>query len=732
MIGNVGLVVIGAIALVIVGGLIAFTRFYRKVDQGRTLIINPMTGLPRVSFTGGVVWPVVNRAEVMDISVKTIDLERRGQEGLICLDNIRADIKVTFFVKVNKTVEDVLKVAQNIGCARASDQNTLEELFIAKFSEALKTVGKRLNFEQLYTQRDDFKDQIIEVIGKDLSGYALEDAAIDFLEQTPLASMDPANILDAQGIRKITELTTKQNIDTNELKQTERMEMGAQNLKADEAIYRFDQARADAEAKKAKEIAIAQARESNEARRVEVDEQKRTALAKQKAEEEVRIGEQTKLRAVEVAEKAREREVGVEEVRVKKASDLEQIGREREVELRRIEKEKALEVEKKNIADVVRARVAVEKGVAEEEERIKDLRAHAEAERSKKVRVVGAEGEAQEGLVKEIKAAEAQEEVAKFEARKMLTIAEAELEAADKQARAKMRTAEGVQAEEAASGLAKVRVAEAEAVAIEKQGLAKAKVTREQMQAEADGEEVKGLAVAKVREAKAEATRKEGDATADVVRGTKLAEAKGDEEKGLAAARVEEAEAAAIEKRGAAEAAAVKEKLTAEAAGLADKAEAMKALDGVGREHEEYRLRLEQEKAIELRRIDANVSIAEEQAKVMGSAFEQAKINIVGGDGAFFDRFVKAVSLGQSMDGFVDNSETAQQAFSGYLSGEASVTDDVRDVLAGTSARSLKDLSITALLGKLAIDADDDTKEKIRRLANHARALGLGGDQKEG
>ena len=632
-------------------------------------------------------------------------------------------------MKVNKTVEDVLKVAQNIGCARASAQETLEEIFIAKFSEALKTVGKRLNFEQLYTQRDDFKDQIIEVIGRDLSGYALEDAAIDFLEQTPLGSMDPQNILDAQGIKKITDLTTKQNIDTNELKQIERMEMGAQDLKADEAIYRFDQARAEAEAKKAKEISIAQAREANEARRVEVEEQKRTALAKQKAEEEVRIGEQTKLRAVEVAEKAREREVGVEEVRVKKASDLEEIGREREVELRRIDKEKAVEVEKKNIADVVRARVAVEKGVAEEEERIKDLRAHAEADRSKKVRVVGAEAEAQEGLVKEIKAAEAQEEVAKHEARRRLTIAEAEFEAADKEARAKMRMAEGVQAEEAASGLALVRVSEAEAVAIEKQGLAKAKVTREQMQAEADGEEVKGMAEAKVREAKAEATRKEGAAEADAVRVGKLAEAKGDEEKGLAVARVQEAEATAISKRGTAEAAVVKEKLTAEAAGLADKAEAMKALDGVGREHEEYRLRLEQERIIELQRIQANIEIAEQQAQVMGHAFDQARINIVGGDGAFFERFMNAVSLGQSVDGFVDNSGTAQKAFEGYLSGEKSLTDDVRDVLAGTSAESLTDLSITAVLGRRATGADEDTKEKLRRLANHARALGLDGSK---
>ena len=55
---------------------------------------------------------------------------------------------------------------------------TLEELFVAKFSEALKTVGKQLDFVDLYTKREKFRDDIIEIIGKDLNGYVLEDAAI--------------------------------------------------------------------------------------------------------------------------------------------------------------------------------------------------------------------------------------------------------------------------------------------------------------------------------------------------------------------------------------------------------------------------------------------------------------------------------------------------------------------------------------------------------------------------
>ena len=94
-----------------------------------------MQAEPTVTFTGGVVIPVLHRSEVMNISVKTVEIDRRGKEGLICKDNIRADIRVSFFVKVNKTQEDVLKVAQSIGCSRASDPKTLEELFVAKFSK---------------------------------------------------------------------------------------------------------------------------------------------------------------------------------------------------------------------------------------------------------------------------------------------------------------------------------------------------------------------------------------------------------------------------------------------------------------------------------------------------------------------------------------------------------------------------------------------------------------------
>ena len=714
----------GVIFLVIVGTFFIISRFYRQVDQGKALIVNKKAG-PQVVFTGTVVLPIIHRAEIMDISVKSLDIDRRGKDGLICKDNIRADIKVAFFVRVNKTPEDVLKVAQAIGCARASDLQTLDELFSAKFSEALKTVGKQLEFEELYTKRGEFKDQLIEVIGRDLNGYILDDAAIDYLEQTPLNSLDPHNILDAQGIRKITEITAKQNVFTNELRQKERMDVGSQNLTADEAVFRYEQQRADAEAKKNKEIAISMSREQNEAMRVASDEAKKTSLVQQGNEGEVGKAEQDKVRQIAIAEKAREREISIEVERNEKARATEAIGRERAVELLRIEKEKALEIERKAIAEVVRERVSVEKGVAEEEERTKDIRVLADANRTKESRVIKAEGEAQEKVVKDVKTAQASEEVAKFDAKKQLILAEAGLEAADKQAKAKIRQAEGIQAEAAAAGLAEVRVKEADASAVEKLGMARIRV----------------------QEAEAGAIEKRGMAENAVIKERFAVEAAGEEQKGMAAARVQEAEAGALEKRGAAQASAeekhgvalavaaerqgvanavaVREKLLAEATGLAEKAKAMKAMEGTPREHEEFRLNLERQKEVQLAALATQRVLAEEQAKVLAVAMQHAKINIVGGDGAFFDRFIKTVGTAQTIDGAVDHSDVLKRVLGDYLDGKKSLPEDLKHVLKGVSPDDVQKLTLSAFLADLMRNADAGTKRKLSALVEKAKELGV-------
>ncbi|OGQ88287.1 MAG: hypothetical protein A2289_23005, partial [Deltaproteobacteria bacterium RIFOXYA12_FULL_58_15] len=610
-------VVVGILFFVVIGAALIISKFYRKVEQGHALVVNKI-GKTTVSFTGGLVLPIIHRAEIMDISLKTIEIDRRGKEGLICADNIRADIKVTFFVRVNKTQEDVLKVAQSVGCTRASKQDTVEELFNAKFSEALKTVGYNMEFVSLYNKRDDFKERIIKVIGTDLNGYSLEDAAIDFLEQTPLDSLDEDNILDANGIRKITELTVAQHVFTNEKQNWERQEITRQNVTARERILDLERQQAEAEAKQRREVETVKAEAEAQTEVRQAEERARAEAAKIDADEAIALEDEERKRKVAVAQKNRERVVAVEQERVLKDRNLEAIGRQREEQINLINKDKALEVEKKAIADVIRERVAVEKTVAQEEEQIKDLRAIAGAERHKKTTIITAEGVAEEALVKDIKAAEAKERAASHLAKERIIAAEAMLEASEKETRARIRISEGVQAETAAPGLGQVRVKEADAVAREKLGMVDVRVK----EADANAIEKVGLAEAKVHEEKM------------------VAEAKGVEEQGTARVRVEELGAVAIEKRGLAEALAIKEKLTAEATGLNEKAAAMKAMDEAGRGHEEFRIQLEKDEKIDRATIEANRQIAEAQARVLAEAFKNTKIDIVGGDGEFFQKFI--------------------------------------------------------------------------------------------
>lgn len=683
------LLFVSAVLIILVGMLLLVLKFFKKVEQGKALIVNTMRSEPVVTFTGKVVYPVINKAEIMDISLKTIEIDRRGREGLICRDNIRADIKVAFFVRVNKTREDVLKVAQSIGCARASDQETMEELFSAKFSEALKTVGKQMDFEDLYKKRDQFRDSIIEVIGHDLNGYVLEDAAIDYLEQTPLQSLDAQNILDAQGIYKITQLTALQHVETNRERRDEEMRIRQKDVEAREAILALNRQQSEAEAKQEREIATVQSREQAEAARVAAEERLKMERAGLQTDEHLAVQEENKQREIDVAAQNRKRAVAIEVERVERARALEAIARERDVEMETIAKEKALEQERKAIADVIRERVAVERTVAEEEERIKELRAVASAERDSRTTVITAEAEAQKLLVADIKAAEAGEQAARFKARERLTLAEAQQEASDKEAQAKIRLAEGVQAEAAATGLAEARVREANAVALEKQGLAEARIQLEKLRAEAAGTE----------------------------------------EQGMAQVRVDDAAAAVVEKRGLAEAQAIQERLYAEAHGLSEKFNAIKSMGPEGQAYEELRLKLDILQAVEMAAIGANKEIAEAQAQVLGEAFSNAKIDIVGGEGVFFDRLVNAISMTKSVDRFVDSGQTAGELYRRYQQAGGNLLGDLKEVLSrpAVSTEDLQRLSVTAFLGRLLGGGDlaPEHRAKLEQLLKLATELGL-------
>ena len=75
-------VVWAVVAMMVVGMGVIAVRCLRKVEQGRALVRNGLGGA-RVNFSSMFVFPVLHRLEIMDISVKRVEIYRHGPEGLV-------------------------------------------------------------------------------------------------------------------------------------------------------------------------------------------------------------------------------------------------------------------------------------------------------------------------------------------------------------------------------------------------------------------------------------------------------------------------------------------------------------------------------------------------------------------------------------------------------------------------------------------------------------------------
>lgn len=661
--------IVGIVVIVVatIGLIFWILSMYKKTVQG-IVVLRTGYGGTKVFFNAGIVIPVIHRMESMDISVKKLEIAREGRAGLICKDNMRADIQVAFFIRVNKSVDDIVNVGQTIGCQRASDINTLRELFEAKFSEALKTVGKKFEFIELYEARSEFRQEILDIIGTDLNGYVLDDCAIDYLEQTKIENLDKDNILDSEGIKKITELTATQNIKANQVRRDEEKTITKQNVEAREAILELEKQLAEKEESQKREVANIKARENAEILKVDEEERLKYETVRIATEEKLQIAEENKQRQVVIAAKNKERADLVETERVQKDKMLEATERERIVSLAQIEKEKAIELEKKNIQDAIRERLTMEKTVVEEQQVIKDLEAFKTADRTKQVEITLATQEAEKKLIQETKAAEARKLTAEKDAQKYVIEAQAKRDAAEKEAEARKIIADAKAKEEATVGLSEAQVLHAKADAAERQGIVEAVVI----------------------EKKAEAVKKEGIAQAEVI----------------------------------------KEKALAEAAGITEKAEAMKKLNDAGKDHEEFRLTLAKEKEVELAHISIQKDIAQAQAGVLAEAFKSAKIDIVGGDNTFFDNVIRQVSAGKGLDKFISHSENATLVKENLLGNGENIIEKVMNMVEkyNVSSEDIKNMSIASLIFKLNGVANQQERGLLDRAMDMARNLGI--DQK--
>jgi flotillin len=420
------LVGFGVVLLTIGSIVVVITRLYQKAAANEAFVKTGMGGKKAIIDGGAIVVPVVHQLVWVMLDTMKLEIDRRGKDALLTNDKLRADIRAEFYIRVTKTAEGVLQAASSLG-SRCSDPSAVMQLVEAKLVSALRAVAATMKLEELNEKRNEFSEKVQGMVSKDIehNGYMLESVTISHLDQAPPAALDPENnVFDAEGARRIAEITSAARVQRNKLMADAEQEVTTQNVAKDKFIFEQQIQRAAAKADQDRQITEVQATTFAAAA---------TVAAQQDGLRQV--AEVTRDQVVQTAQVAREQAIEVANQEKQKAVQTAEISRLQATEVADRQKEVAIANAEKDRAEAEQARIAAEKAREEETQGVKTVIVTAEAERDAKRMVIATQAAADQTRIQ-------RETEARVSAFTVKTQADAEREAAEARAAATIRAAQ--------------------------------------------------------------------------------------------------------------------------------------------------------------------------------------------------------------------------------------------------------------------------------------------------
>jgi len=437
--GNAAIVMmaLGVVVLAISTIGMVFARLYRKPLASEAYVRTGL-GAAKVILDGGaLVIPIVHK--LLNVSLETMRLEvkRAGPDALITHDNLRMDIASEFYIRVDANKADILQAARSLG-ERSVEANAVSKLVYEKLVSALRSVAATKDLLELHVKRDEFASAVLESLSGDLqqNGLKLETVTISQLDQTPTESLNERNVFDAQGLRKITEITQTQNVERNRIDRNAQREIKDKDVATRKEVLELERDQAEAEATQATEIANIQAVKLREKQEYEIQQRKEVELAAVDKEQSVKKADIVKNQTIQLADVERERAVKTQAVARDQAIQEAEVTRQQAVDVARREAEIAVALKEAARAEAEAKAKAAEAERETEAQRIETVAVSATADR-----------EAQKKMIEE----KQQVDIAKYREQTEADVsayaqvknAEGEVEAAEKQKRAKLELAEG-------------------------------------------------------------------------------------------------------------------------------------------------------------------------------------------------------------------------------------------------------------------------------------------------
>ena len=372
---------------------------------------------------GAIVLPVFH--EVSWVSLETIKLivGRARDQAILTHDNIRIDVVTELYTHVGYTSESLLTASRSLG-QKTFDPDTVRNLLEAKIVSALRSYAATKDLAELHENRDtfarDIKAQVIESFSA--NGLVLEEVTIVSMEQTGKEYFKTDNVFDAEGLRIITEITSRAKRDVHETEKRTSIAIRQKELETQLELLEIERQEAFARSVQDRAISNEQALHVGEKQRYVLDQK---LSVEQKEIENERVVEQLRTeRDVAIIEESRKRESS----EIEKGKQIEQQRRDREIVLiGKAKQEELAEITRKldlDKAEKDRQIELVEKTKEEELAQITREISLDAAQKDKQIRLIANERERDEAEIERQTAITAREESARLERTKAAEQAE--------------------------------------------------------------------------------------------------------------------------------------------------------------------------------------------------------------------------------------------------------------------------------------------------------------------
>lgn len=419
------LLTVGIVLTLISTIFICIFQWYQRASAEEAIVRTGSGGSKVIIDGGTLVLPFLHKVTRVSLKVMKLMCVREGADALITKDYLRSDVHSEFYMRVGATPEQVLNAARSFG-EQSGTEDAIDSKVGEKLISALRSVAAKHELAELHSDRESFAGSVQSVVAKEIepNGLILETVTISRLDQTDPSHLNDNNVFDAQGKRKITEITTAALVARNVLERTAEQATTEKDVSTRKSVLTMQQDQAIAEAEQAMQVSKVQAEKRREADVYRIDQEKQTKQA------EVAAGQ-----AVRQAEIAREQALQTTEV--EKIRQVEVATRDQQIAVISKETERAASEQSRLEAEAAREQANQE---------VKTVEVIAGARREADQKLIAAENEAQQALVRKQKEADA----VAYQKQKE---AEGELMAADSRAKATLKLAE-------AESLSKTQIAQ--------------------------------------------------------------------------------------------------------------------------------------------------------------------------------------------------------------------------------------------------------------------------------